>query len=191
MSVESDLVERSKGICELCASDAVVSIYDVIPNDGIAAETSAMVCSLCTSQIEKPDTIDKKHWYCLSESIWSEHDVIKVLSYRVLSLMAEDPWAQDLIGQIYLEDAALAWAKAGLPEQGEGAGAITKDSNGNQLNAGDTVTIIKDLDVKGANFTAKRGTTVKGISLTGDPKLIEGRVNGTKIVLVAAYLKKA
>ena len=68
---------------------------------------------------------------------------------------------------------------------------ITKDSNGTILEAGDTVTLIKDLVVKGAGFTAKRGTVVKNISLTDNPKHIEGRVNGTRIVLVSAYLKKA
>jgi protein PhnA len=56
---------------------------------------------------------------------------------------------------------------------------------------GDNVTIIKDLEVKGAGFTAKRGTMVRGIHLTDNPLHIEGKVNGTQIVLVAAYLKKA
>ncbi|MGL5309699.1 MAG: PhnA domain-containing protein, partial [Plesiomonas shigelloides] len=44
---------------------------------------------------------------------------------------------------------------------------------------------------KGANFTAKRGTMVKNISLTSNPEHIEGRVNGVQIVLVANFLKKA
>ena len=52
-------------------------------------------------------------------------------------------------------------------------------------------TTLGDLDVKGGGFTAKRGTTVKGIALTDDPKYVEGKVNGIRIVLVAAYLKKA
>ncbi|MGL5800184.1 MAG: PhnA domain-containing protein, partial [Plesiomonas sp.] len=56
---------------------------------------------------------------------------------------------------------------------------------------GDSVTLIKDLVVKGANFTAKRGTMVKNITLTSNPEHIEGRVNGVHIVLVAAFLKKA
>jgi protein PhnA len=56
---------------------------------------------------------------------------------------------------------------------------------------GDAVTLIKDLDVKGANFTAKRGTLVKGIRLTDDPALVEGRVNGIAIYLKTAFLKKA
>ena len=67
----------------------------------------------------------------------------------------------------------------------------TVDSNGAVLQEGDSVTLIKDLDVKGAGFTAKRGTLVKGIRLTNNPLHIEGKVNGVQIVLVAAYLKKA
>jgi len=59
------------------------------------------------------------------------------------------------------------------------------------LQAGDNVTLIKDLDVKGANFTAKRGTMVRGIGLTDNPEHIEGRVNGTRIVIISAYTKKA
>jgi len=50
--------------------------------------------------------------------------------------------------------------------------------------------LIKDLDVKGAGFTAKRGTVVKNITLTDNPLHIEGRVNGVRIVLVADFLKK-
>ncbi len=50
---------------------------------------------------------------------------------------------------------------------------------------------IKDLDVKGAGFTAKRGTLVKDIRLADDPELIEGRVNKTVIYLRTEFLKKA
>jgi protein PhnA len=61
-----------------------------------------------------------------------------------------------------------------------------------QLSAGDTVTLIKDLNVKGTNFVAKRGTAVRGISLVADnPEHIEGRVNGTRIVILAKFAKKS
>jgi len=65
----------------------------------------------------------------------------------------------------------------------------TRDSNGTILNEGDSVTIIKDLVVKGAGFTAKQGTTVKNIHIES-PEAIEGRVNGTRIVLLSKFLKK-
>ena len=52
------------------------------------------------------------------------------------------------------------------------------------------MTLIKDLDVKGAGFTAKRGTVVKNIIVGDDPEHIEGRVNKTKIYLKTCFLKK-
>ncbi|MCL4123527.1 UNVERIFIED_CONTAM: hypothetical protein GTU68_054359 [Idotea baltica] len=91
---------------------------------------------------------------------------------------------------LYLEDETRRWAQQGIALTDDNEAAC-KDSNGAILNAGDTVTLIKDLVVKGANFTAKRGTTVKNISLTDDAGQIEGKVNGTRIVLLSQFLKKA
>jgi len=68
----------------------------------------------------------------------------------------------------------------------------TRDSNGAILKDGDTVTLIKDLKVKGTSTTLKRGTVVKGIRLTGDPAEIEGKAGNIKgLVLRAEFLKKA
>ena len=68
----------------------------------------------------------------------------------------------------------------------------TRDSNGTQLQDGDTVTLIKDLKVKGTSVTLKRGTVVKGIRLTGDPEEVECRVEKVKgLVLKTCFLKKA
>ena len=93
---------------------------------------------------------------------------------------------------LYLDEETLAWAEAGVAATSSNDDtAPTLDSNGNVLQDGDSVTLIKDLVVKGANFTAKRGTMVKNISLTSNPEHIEGRVNGMQIVLVANFLKKA
>lgn len=66
-----------------------------------------------------------------------------------------------------------------------------KDSNGNILNEGDTVTVIKDLKVKGSSSTIKRGTVVKNIRLTNSPQEIEGKVGGSVIVLKTEFMKKA
>jgi len=91
---------------------------------------------------------------------------------------------------LYLEDDVHTWAEATTSADTEDLDA-SKDSNGTTLVAGDSVTLIKDLDVKGAGFTAKRGTVVKNISLTDKPEHIEGRVNGTRIVLLTKFLKKS
>ncbi|WP_181304479.1 alkylphosphonate utilization protein [Rufibacter sp. XAAS-G3-1] len=65
-----------------------------------------------------------------------------------------------------------------------------RDSNGNLLSEGDSVTVIKDLKVKGSSTTIKRGTVVKNIRLTNDEAEIEGRVERTVMVLKTAFLKK-
>jgi protein PhnA len=91
---------------------------------------------------------------------------------------------------LYLDEETQTWAAAAEVAE-TNAESSSVDSNGAILNAGDSVTLIKDLDVKGAGFTAKRGTLVKGISLTDKPEHIEGRVNGSRIVLLAKFLKKA
>ena len=66
-----------------------------------------------------------------------------------------------------------------------------RDSNGALLNDGDSVTLIKDLKVKGSSITLKRGTVVKKIKLTNDPAEIDCRINGSNIVLRTEFLKKA
>ncbi|MHA8067601.1 alkylphosphonate utilization protein [Aquirufa sp. ROCK2-A2] len=65
-----------------------------------------------------------------------------------------------------------------------------KDSNGNILSEGDSVTVIKDLKVKGSSGVIKRGTTVRNIRLTDDEDEIEGKVEKTVMVLKTCFLKK-
>ena len=67
----------------------------------------------------------------------------------------------------------------------------TRDSNGAILADGDSVTIIKDLKVKGASATLKRGTVFKNIRLTDDPREIECRSAQIKgLVLKTEFVKK-
>jgi len=66
-----------------------------------------------------------------------------------------------------------------------------KDANGNILVEGDSVTVIKDLKVKGSSAVIKQGTKVKNIRLTGDPKEIEGKVEKTVMVLKTEFIKKS
>jgi protein PhnA len=67
-----------------------------------------------------------------------------------------------------------------------------KDANGNTLSDGDSVTLIKDLPVKGANVTLKRGTMIKNIRLTDNEEEIECNAEKVKgLVLKTCFLKKA
>jgi len=65
------------------------------------------------------------------------------------------------------------------------------DSNGTQLNDGDSVTVIKDLKVKGSSQTLKRGLLVKNIHLTDNPEEVEFRQGKSTMVLKTCFLKKA
>lgn len=69
----------------------------------------------------------------------------------------------------------------------------TRDANGNELSDGDSVTLIKDLKVKGSGgVTLKRGTMVRKIRLTGDPDEIEANLDKVKgLVLRTEFVKKA
>ncbi|WP_019904390.1 alkylphosphonate utilization protein [Methylobacterium sp. 77] len=70
--------------------------------------------------------------------------------------------------------------------------ADTKDANGTKLVDGDSVTLVKDLKVKGTSTTLKRGTLVKNIRITDDPDEIECNADKVKgLVLKTQFLKKA
>jgi len=141
------------------------------------------MCSKCTASIDEP-TSNEKHWNCLHDSMWSMEPAVQVLVFRLLTKLA----AYDQLDMLYLEDDIKAWAQEGLDDEKK---EPTRDKNGTILEEGDSVTIIKDLLVKGAGFTAKQGTTVKNIHLVKDNhEQIEGRVNGTRIVLLSKFLKK-
>ena len=174
-------------MCELCGATENLENYNA--GDG-SAEQSLILCETCRTQINNPDTLDANHWRCLNDTMWSEKPAVAVMSYRLLRALGE----QDLVDMMYFEDDVKAWADSGLlktSKDNTNTALIHRDSNGTVLNEGDTVTLIKDLEVKGAGFTAKRGTIVKNIRLTDDAKFIEGKINGTTIVLVADYMKKS
>ena len=67
---------------------------------------------------------------------------------------------------------------------------IVKDSNGNILQDGDTVSVIKSLKVKGSTTTIKQGTTIKKIRLTDDADEVDCKVDGMSVVLKTCFLKK-
>lgn len=67
---------------------------------------------------------------------------------------------------------------------------IVKDSNGTQLNDGDSVLLIKSLKVKGGGTTLKQGTLIKKIRLTDNDEEVDCKVDGMSIVLKTCFLKK-
>ncbi len=186
------LEKRSGSNCELCKAHGNLEIYKIEPNNNGRAEQAIFICDKCLSQIDskKPDP---HHWHCLSSAMWSEVPAVQVMAWRLLSRLENEAWAQDLLEQLYLDDETLTWAKAGLNEDKDHIDEIKHlDANGAILASGDSVTLIKDLNVKGAGFTAKRGTAVRNISLVLDnEKQIEGRINGQQIVILVEFVKKS
>ncbi|MGE5721730.1 MAG: alkylphosphonate utilization protein [Sphingomonadales bacterium] len=99
--------------------------------------------------------------------------------------MQEDEYVYD--------EASGEWLPASeLAKREQGAAQVeVRDAVGNLLADGDQVTLIKDLEVKGAGQTLKRGTLIKSIRLTGDPQEIDCKYEGIKgLVLRAEFVRK-
>lgn len=68
---------------------------------------------------------------------------------------------------------------------------VVKDSNGNVLNDGDSVTVIKDLKVKGSSSTLKQGTKVKSIRIVEGDHNIDCKIDGFGAMkLKSEFVKK-
>lgn len=165
--------------CPLCTSPDVPLISH--PVSGGPADAAVSICAICTDALDPPVG---DHFRVLASTMWSDDTAVQVLAARTLAKL-DTPWARDLLDQLYLDDDTQAWA--------DNVAAVTahKDAHGAPLQAGDTVVLIKDLPVKGAGFTAKRGTAVRGIALVPDNAAhIEGRVEGQRIVILTAFVKR-
>jgi protein PhnA len=137
-----------------------------------------------------PDKVDANHWRCLNDSMWSTVPAVQVVAWRMLDRLRPQGWSGDLLEMLYLDEETLAWAQTEPDEKEEAT--VHKDAFGALLQAGDTVILTQSLDVKGANFTAKRGTAVRNITLVHDNAgQIEGRVEGQKIVILTKYVRKS
>ncbi|WP_375323434.1 PhnA domain-containing protein [Flagellimonas sp. GZD32] len=191
MGLLDELKERSGNACELCGSTENLQVYEVPPVSVGGMDGSLLGCATCMGQIENPDTTEANHWRCLNDSMWSEHDAVKVVAWRMLNRLKSEGWPQDLLDMMYLEDELLTWAKATGEGQEEGEKIIHRDVNGVVLENGDNVVLVKDLKVKGSSMVAKQGTAVRRISLDHEnAEYIEGKVDGQQIVILTKYVKK-
>ncbi|GAA0693718.1 alkylphosphonate utilization protein [Marinobacterium maritimum] len=191
MTIEQALHTRSESKCELCGATDALSVFPVPPSSDDSVDQSVLLCDTCRTQIENPEQVDPNHWRCLNDSMWSQVPAVQVLAWRMLNRLRGEGWPQDLLDMMYLDDEAQAWAEATGDHLSDDEVVRHLDSNGAVLEAGDTVTLIKDLNVKGSSLTAKRGTAVRNISLVPDnPEQIEGRVEGQQIVILTKFVKK-
>lgn len=183
------LQERANGQCELCAATDPLTGFAVSPQTDIAPDTALMACETCLAQLRGDAPLDPEHWRALEGTMWSPAPPVQVMAYRLLTVLARLDWAGALRDQLWLEEDVRLWAETRSPKA-----EVTPthfDSNGAGLAEGDTVTLTKDLTVKGSSQIAKRGTAVRGISLVADnPGQIEGRVNGERIVILTKFTKK-
>jgi protein PhnA len=102
--------------------------------------------------------------------------------------MSDDDYVYDEVTGEWMPKADLAARNSSAAGMDE---VVVRDAVGNILADGDQVTLIKDLDVKGAGQTLRRGTLIKSIRLTGDPQEIDCRYDGIKgLVLRAEFVKK-
>lgn len=87
-------------------------------------------------------------------------------------------------------DCGYEWPIAEAAQSDEEANAVVKDANGNVLNDGDTVALIKDLKVKGSSITLKVGTKIKGIRIVGGDHEVDCKTDAGSFMLKACFLKK-
>ena len=190
-----DLRARGGDRCELCRAVEDLSGYPVSPESAETAEQSVLICRTCRVQIEGSSPMDSDHWRVLTETMWSQVPSVQVMAWRMLRRLRTEGWASEALEMLYLDDEVRAWAESGDDSGNAEASAepvVHRDGNGAVLSAGDTVTLTKDLNVKGAGFTAKRGTAVRGISLVQDNAAhIEGRISGQQIVILTEFVKKS
>lgn len=191
MKLETLLLNRAGNKCELCESADNIQLYEVQPQDNRDENNCAILCHLCTAQIEKKAALDSRHWSCLTTSMWSEVPAVQVLAWRMLNRLRDESWAADNLDMLYLDDERLAWAKATGDHENDGSVDLHKDANGSILQQGDSVVLTKSLDVKGSTLNAKMGTVVKNIRLVEDNTgQIEGKIEGQVIVILTKYVRK-
>ncbi|MFP9098470.1 PhnA domain-containing protein [Flavobacterium sp. RHBU_24] len=192
MTTEQQLQQRSGNQCELCGATANLSAYEVPPAQNLGADGFIYIDGKCLAQIDKKEEPDAAYWQnILPNSMWSEVPAVQVVSWRILNRFREEGWAADALDMMYLDDELLDYAKLTGDHTADAGVQFHKDSNGNILQQGDTVTLIKDLDVKGSTLNAKVGTAVRNIRLVHDnTEQIEGKIDGQLIVILTKYVKK-
>jgi protein PhnA len=190
--LEDQLRERSNNTCELCGSPNNLSTHATSPEEGANLNSSVFVCDKCLRQLERKEELDATHWGCLKESMWSEVPAVQVVSWRLLNRLKNESWAADLIDMMYLDDDTLEWAKSSGDHIDKVGDDMHRDCNGAMLQSGDSITLIKTLEVKGSQISAKIGTVVKNIKLvSNNTEHIEGKIEGQQIVILTKFVRKS
>lgn len=170
-----ELMTRAEERCEFCGAQGELAAQHITPEDQV------LLCPVCRGEADAP----VGHWHCLEGSAWSAEPAVQIAVWKKLGEM-EQGWAVDTRDMMQVDPSAMARLVAA-----DQPAIVHKDSLGMALAHGDTVVLVKDLPVKGAGFTAKRGTAVRNISLVPDNAgHIEGRVEGQRIVILTEFVKR-
>ena len=184
MSISAVLNGRCMGVCELCNNLPAVTAYLVSPRTAEVSENQVALCKECLNNLDAK--VSAQYWRCLEGSIWNPEPVVQALSYRILQLYKSEEWCAELLNSLELDENIIQWAMSVFE-----AVDIHKDCFGYALSNGDNVVLTQNLNVKGTNFSAPRGTIVKRIRLVaGNTDQIEGKINEQTIVLLTKYVKK-
>ncbi len=107
-----DLTRRCGAKCELCeASGVSLRVYEVQPTPVVPEiERCIFVCVACGDSLERPKKLDRDHWRCAAQSVWSEVPAVQVLSARLLRRLGEtEMWAREALENVYLDEDVEAW----------------------------------------------------------------------------------
>ena len=184
-TITTALKNRCKDTCELCSTEAAAIAYAVSPKNNDHIENEVALCNTCLAALD--DKTAALHWQCLAGSIWNTEPSVQALSYRILYQFKEEDWARDISNGVELEEPVVHWALTAFEEKD-----AHRDSNGNELQHGDTVVLTQGLNVKGTNFTAPKGTIVRKIRLVPDNTgQVEGKINEQTIVIITKFVRKS
>lgn len=191
MSTLAELKSRSQDTCELCKGTQGLQMFEVPLAPAEMRDTEIYICNKCEAQINKKEDLSAAHWQILSDTMWSDVPAVQVTAWRMLQRLKNESWAADLLDMLYLDEAHEAWARATGDHENDATVDLHRDSNGAVLQTGDSVVLIKSLDVKGSTVNARLGTVVKNIRLVPDnTDQIEGKIEGQTIVILTKYLRK-
>jgi protein PhnA len=184
------LQARANGTCEITgeASEQLYA-YTVPPKTDDTADNQVAVCKKVFDAIAENNYTNPDLWRALTGSIWSEVPAVQALSYKLLKKMTAYDWALEAIDGASLDEAIINWANA--EDDAIASAVIHKDAFGVVLQNGDSILLTDNLNVKGTSFTATKGTKVTKIRLVHDnAEQIEGKVNGTTIVILTKFVRK-
>jgi protein PhnA len=190
MNISPALQARANGICEITGeATEQLFAYTIPPKNDDSLNHQVAVSQAVLEAINNNDYSNTNIWRSVTGSIWSEVPAVQVLSYKILTQLKSNDWALEALDGCYLDEALITWANA--EAEALANAVIHKDAFGAILQSGDNVLLTENLNVKGTNFIAPKGTKVLKIRLVHDnAEQIEGKINGSTIVILTKFVRK-